>query len=135
MENTKIIWEDSPSQGVNLGIFLSCFFIVTWPWALWCYYSTRATTYKLTEDKLYIDQRLFNNRGEEVLLDRIEEVQIQSSLFLKLLGLSTILIKTSSHLCPILKLKGLEDASTVKNIILRQVEEAKKLTASLQPEN
>lgn len=132
MEETKIIWEHKPSQGVNLGIFLSCFLIVTWPWALWRYYRTRHTHYILKEEKLIIRQGVRTIRQEEIFLDKIEEVQIKPQFFLKLVGLDCITLLKRDEINPRIKLSGLEYAVAVKNIILRQVAEVRKITSAFQ---
>lgn len=132
MEETKIIWEHKPSQGVNLDIFLSCFLVVTWPWALWRYYRTRHTHYILKEEKLIIRQGAGTIRQEETFLDKIEDVQIKPQFFLKLVGLGCITLLKRDEINPRIKLSGLEDAVAVKNIILQQVAEVRKITSAFQ---
>lgn len=132
MEETHIIWEHRPSQGANLGIFLSCFLVVTWPWALWRYYSTGNTHYILKEEKLIIRQGIRKIRQEDIFLDAIEDVQIKPDFFLQLVGLGCIVLFIRDQTKPAAKLSGLEDAVAVKNIILRQVAEVRKVKATLQ---
>ncbi len=132
MKETHILWEHRPSQGANLGVFLSCFLVVTWPLALWRYLRTGNTHYMLKEEKLIIRQGIRKIRQEDIFLHEIEEVKIRTDFFLKLTGLGCITLFIRDQTNPAVKLSGLEDAVAVKNIILRQVAEAKKVKAALQ---
>lgn len=131
MEQTRIIWEYRPSQGANLGVFLSCFLIVTWPWAVWRYYRTGNTHYILKEEKLIIRQGVRQVRQEDIFLDKVEDVQLSSSFWMMLTGLGGIALQVQDRTRRI-KLSGLEDAVAIKNSILQQVAEARKVTAALQ---
>ncbi len=131
MEQTLTLWECRPSQGANLGVFLSCLLVVTWPWALWRYYRTGHTHYILKEEKLIIRQGIRQIRQEDIFLDKVEDVQLSASLLGKLTGLGSLALQVRDRTHKI-KLSGLEDAVAVKNSILRQVAEARKVTAALQ---
>ncbi len=132
MAQTKVIWEHRPSQGVNLGIFLSCFLVLTWPWALWCYMRTSNTHYILKEEKLLIRKGVRKIYQEEIFLNEIKDVQDTSQFFLKLLGLGCITLFIRDEIKPKIKLSGLEDAIAIKNSILQQIAEVKKVTTVLQ---
>jgi len=47
-DTETLIWEGHPSQWTNLLLFLSCIFVVTIPFALWRWLSTRCFEYRIT---------------------------------------------------------------------------------------
>ncbi len=62
---------------------------------LWCGLPWTFTTYRLTEDRLFVKSGFLNLREDEVRLYRIKDLVLRRSLLQRMFGLGTIQIISS----------------------------------------
>ena len=83
------------------------------------------TRYCLSEDRLFISEGFLNIRDDEILLNRVRDVDTRRSLWQRLFGVGTVTVISSDKTMPSLVLKNIKDPIFVKELIHRQVEEMK----------
>ena len=90
------------------------------------------TTYKLTEEKLYIETGFLSKKEEEVRLYRIMDLTLNRPLGQRIFGLGTIHCCTADKSTPEFDIKKIKDSRNVKNMISDMVEkerEAKRVSS------
>lgn len=83
------------------------------------------TRYSMTEDRLFLETGFFNIRTEEILLYRIRDISLSRKLTQRIFGVGSIRIISSDKTMPELLIKNVKKSKDVKELIHRQVEEAK----------
>ena len=83
------------------------------------------TRYSLSEDRLFISVGLLNIKDDEILLYRVRDIDTTRSLWQRLFGVGTVTVISSDKTMPHLVLQNIKDPVHVKELIHRQVEEAK----------
>lgn len=83
------------------------------------------TRYSLSEDRLFISVGLLNIKDDEILLYRVRDIDTTRSLWQRLFGVGTVSVMSSDKTMPTLVLKNIKDPVMVKELIHKQVEEAK----------
>lgn len=83
------------------------------------------TRYSITEDRLFLETGFFNIRTEEILLYRIRDISLSRKLTQRIFGVGSIRIISSDKTMPELLIKNVKKSKDVKELIHRQVEEAK----------
>jgi uncharacterized membrane protein YdbT with pleckstrin-like domain len=120
------VWEGSPSQAVNLGLFvvciLTCWLVVPVLYAVWRWLQTRCTRFSLTSERLRITTGVLTRRTEEVELYRVKDTALTEPLFLRLFGLGTVEIATTDTSAPQVTLLAIAGAKEVREKIRMHVE-------------
>lgn len=83
------------------------------------------TRYSLSEDRLFCETGLLNLRADEVLLYRVRDLQLNMSLGQRIFGVGTVCVVSSDKSVPHLDLKNVKRPREVKELIHKNVEEAK----------
>ena len=83
------------------------------------------TRYMLSEDRLFISVGFLNIKDDEILLYRVRDIDTTRSLWQRLFGVGTVSVMSSDKTMPTLVLKNIKDPVMVKELIHKQVEEAK----------
>lgn len=78
--------------------------------------------YQLTTERLFIYSGIFNRTREEIELYRIRDYKVLSPFFLRIFGLSNILICSTDRLAADIILYAIKDSYNVANLIRNQVE-------------
>ena len=120
------LWIGRPSQVINLGTFLSCFLVVTIPYAFWKFLEIKATEYKLTQSRLITRWGILNRKSDEIELYRVKDYQIVEPVSLRLFGLANLILITSDKSSPVFTIKAISNAETLKNLIRNRVEVLRK---------
>ena len=90
------------------------------------------TTYKLTEEKLYIETGFLSKKEEEVRLYRVMDLTLNRPLGQRILGLGTIHCCTADKSTPEFDIKKIKNSRDIKNLISDMVEkerEAKRVSS------
>lgn len=85
------------------------------------------TRYSMSEDRLFISVGLLNLKDDEVLLYRVRDIDTSRSLGQRIFGVGTVTVMSSDKSMPNLVLKNIKDPVFVKELIHKQVEQAKIL--------
>ena len=83
------------------------------------------TSYRLSDDRLFVSEGFLNIRDDEILLYRVRDIDTRRSLWQRLFGVGTVTVLSSDKTMPTLELKNIKDPIFVKELIHRQVEEMK----------
>ena len=83
------------------------------------------TRYFLSEDRLFCETGLLNLKADEVLLYRVQDLELTISLGQRIFGVGTVCVHSSDKSIPHLDLKNVKNPRDVKELIHQKVEAAK----------
>ncbi len=83
------------------------------------------TRYSLSEDRLFCETGFLNLKSDEVLLYRVQDLELTMSLGQRIFGVGTVCVHSSDKSIPHLDLKNVKHPRQVKELIHQNVEEAK----------
>ena len=83
------------------------------------------TRYFLSEDRLFLETGLLNLRQDEILLYRVRDIGLNITLGQRIFGVGSVKVISTDKSLPELVLKNIKQPREVKEMIHRQVEEAK----------
>ncbi len=83
------------------------------------------TKYSLGEDRLFLEQGIFNLKTDDVLLYRVRDIDLNMKLTQRVFGVGTVCVHSSDQSMPHLELKNIKQPRQVKEMIHKCVEEAK----------
>ena len=122
----KIIWEGSPSQVTNLGVYIVCallfFLVVPVFYAIWRWIVTRCFRYAVSDQRIRVTQGVFNKRTDSIELYRVKDVVLLQPFGLRLYGLGNVELRTSDMTSPLLTLHAVPDTATLREKILLAAE-------------
>ncbi len=104
MESIEYLWKDRKRR---LGLPLSF------------------TRYSLSQDRLFCEIGFLNLRADEVLLYRVQDLELTMTLGQRIFGVGTVCVHSSDKSMPHLDLKNVKRPREVKELIHQSVEEAK----------
>ena len=104
MESIEYLWKDRKR---HLGLPLSF------------------TKYSLSEDRLFCETGFLNLKSDEVLLYRVQYLQLTMTLGQRVFGVGTVCVVSSDKSIPHLNLKNVKNPRQVKELIHQNVEAAK----------
>jgi len=115
------IWRGTPSQIHNIGSFiwcgLLCFMIVPVFVALWRYYEVKTTVYEITTERLKTRSGVLSVTEDELELFRVKDFRIDRPFWLRMFGLSNLVLVTSDETTPIVVVCAIRDASKLREIL------------------
>ncbi|MBR3532889.1 MAG: PH domain-containing protein [Clostridiales bacterium] len=80
------------------------------------------TRYSFDSNKFYLKRGLFNTTSDEVLLYRVLDIRLSRTLWQKIFGVGTIVLKTADQTTPVLEIKSVKDSERVKTALSNIVE-------------
>ena len=83
------------------------------------------TRYMLSEDRLFCETGLLSLKADEVLLYRVQDLELTITLGQRIFGVGTVCVHSSDKSIPHLDLKNVKNPREVKELIHRSVEAAK----------
>ena len=83
------------------------------------------TRYFLSGDRLFCETGLLNLKAEEVLLYRVQDLELTMTLGQRMFGVGTVCVYSSDKSSPHMDLKNVKNPRQVKEFIHQSVEEAK----------
>ena len=83
------------------------------------------TRYSLSDDRLFCETGFLNLKADEVLLYRVQDLELTISLGQRIFGVGTVCVHSSDKSIPHLDLKNVKNPREVKELIHRNVEAAK----------
>ena len=83
------------------------------------------TRYRLSEDRLFCEKGFLNLKADEVLLYRVQDLELTISLAQRIFGVGTVCVHSSDKSIPHLDLENVKHPREVKELIHRNVEAAK----------
>ncbi len=92
MDEENEIYKGSPSQVLNLGIFLACIFIIPIPFAFWRWLQVKCTILKVTNRRIIMSAGVFSKRTEEIELYRVRDVAVEEPFIYRIFGVGNIVV-------------------------------------------
>ena len=117
-----VIWEGSPSQVTNLGVYvvcvLLCFLVIPVFYAIWKWIETRCFVYTVTDQRIRTTRGVFNKQTDSLELYRVKDVVLYEPFGLRLFGLGNIELRTSDMSSPLLVLRAIPDPRSLREKVL-----------------
>jgi uncharacterized membrane protein YdbT with pleckstrin-like domain len=122
----KIIWEGSPSQVTNLGLYIVCallfFLVIPVFYAVWKWIQTRCFRYTVTDQRIRTTQGVLSKQTDSLELYRVKDVVLFEPFGLRLFHLGNIELRTSDMSSPLLVLRAVPDPGGLREKILLAAE-------------
>ncbi|MDE6590294.1 MAG: PH domain-containing protein [Oscillospiraceae bacterium] len=83
------------------------------------------TRYCLSEDRLFCETGFLNLKSDEVLLYRVQDLELTMRITQRIFGVGTVCVHSSDKTMPHLDLKNVKNPREVKELIHQCVEQAK----------
>jgi uncharacterized membrane protein YdbT with pleckstrin-like domain len=129
MQNEEVVWAGSPSQVVNLPVFvvcaLFCWLVVPIFVALWKWLVVKNIRYELTTERLKLRQGVLNRALDEIELYRVRDYRLEQPFFLRIFSLGNIIVRTTDTTHALLVLRAVRDGENVLEALRRNVEECR----------
>jgi uncharacterized membrane protein YdbT with pleckstrin-like domain len=131
MEQDEVdIWEGTPSQVVNLGVFIIglVLFILVIPlfYALWKWLVVKNIKYELTSQRLKTHSGVLNKHIDELELYRVKDYKLVQPFFLRIFSLSNVVLETSDRSNPSITIRAITNGNDVREQIRQIVEELRQ---------
>ena len=122
----KIIWEGSPSQLTNLGLYIVCgllfFLVVPLFYALWRWIETRCHRYAVSDQRIRVTEGVLNKTTDSTELYRVKDVVLFQPFGLRMFGLGNVELRSSDFSTPLLLLQAVPDPVSLREKILLAAE-------------
>lgn len=130
--NEEKIWEGHPSQWTNFMFYLLCIplsavFGLGLLLAFWKYYDTKVNKFEITDQRILEYKGIFSKTTDELELYRVKDLKHHQPFFLRLVGLSNIILDTTDKSNPILTIKGVEDGKILKEKLRLAVDQRRDI--------
>jgi membrane protein YdbS with pleckstrin-like domain len=87
-------------------------------YAAWrVFYATRSITYRLTSERLFIQQGLIGRKQEEIELFRITDVSMEQTPLERMLRIGSILVNSTDESMPVARIENVTDPEKHKDTI------------------
>lgn len=144
----KTVWDGSPSQLINLPLFLMCALVAggligaaVWfrekqPGSLiigafavfplfiafWRWLKTRSCRYHLTTERLQMSEGVFSRNTEDVELYRVKDYRLIEPFTMRLFGLADVVLNTMDEANPTVMLRAIPGGKNLRDEIRKHVE-------------
>lgn len=122
----KPVWEGSPSQVLNIPLFVVCallfWLVVPLLVAFWFWLVLRMTSYELTTERFRIRYGVLNRKMDELELYRVRDYKLDQPFWLRLFGLGNIHLRTSDLTTPSITIRAIPDSEALREQIRTHVE-------------
>ena len=127
MIHERIIFKGNPSQIPNIGYYLLC--IILAPLLglgvimfLVRYLETKYTKFEITNERIIQQNGVLSRRTNETELYRVKDIILDEPFFLRIFGLSNVLIVTSDRTSPLILVNAIENGGIIRRELREAVE-------------
>lgn len=115
----KQLWTGAPSQWVNLTFYIWCIplsivFGLGLLMALWKYYQTKLNKLLVTDQRIIEERGIFSKVTDEIELYRVKDITYEQPFWLRIFGLSNIILTTADHSSPTFVIKAIKNGKHLK---------------------
>jgi len=123
----KTIFKGSPSQLTNIPFYLVCLLLTPVIGLgilmfLIRFLKTKFTKIEITEERIIEQTGILSRKTDETELYRVKDIRMDEPFFLRMFGLSNILIVTSDKSSPIISLFGVKNGDKLRKELRDLVE-------------
>ncbi len=127
-----MIWTGSPSQWINCAFYMLCIpltlvFGLGILLALWKYYDTKLNKLEVTNERIIEHKGILSKTTDELELYRVKDLKHHQPFFLRLFGVSIIILDTTDQSNPVLKLKGIKNGKELKESLRKAIDQRRDL--------
>ncbi|OGS72029.1 MAG: hypothetical protein A3F91_03680 [Flavobacteria bacterium RIFCSPLOWO2_12_FULL_35_11] len=122
MDQEKEIYKGSPSQVINLGIFLACILIIPIPIAIWRWIQVKYTILTITNQRVIMSAGVFSRRTEEIELYRIRDVSVEEPFIFRMFGVGNIIIHSTDKTSPSAVFMAFKNPNWIKDQVRENAE-------------
>jgi uncharacterized membrane protein YdbT with pleckstrin-like domain len=124
------VWSGSPSQMLNLGVYVLCALlsltvflaVVAIPYALWQWLVLKNVRYEITSQRLKVHTGVLSKRVDEVELYRVKDTRFDQPFLQRLFGLGNVVLISNDATTPTTVIRGIPDAKAVREKLRTLVE-------------
>ena len=140
--NESIVWEGNPSQVTNLGVYILCALIAAaivaagvlispqayWSLivpaaiAFWKYLELKTFRYTVTTERVGLRRGILTKRTDSIELYRVKDTTVIEPFFLRIFGLSDIILTSSDRTTPLIVLHAIPNGMDLREKIRANVE-------------
>ena len=91
-------------------------------WVVWRILVIRCQKYRLSTQRIHIVSGVLNQKIDEIELYRVKDVAMTRSFWMRILGLSSIHIKSSDRTLPNLVIPAIREGNEFRELLREQVE-------------
>lgn len=128
-EEERSIWQGSPSQIINLPVFvlcgLFCWLVIPIFIALWKWLVVKNIQYELTTERLKLRHGVLNKSLDDLELYRVRDFKFEQPWFLRPFDLGNVTLQTSDKSQPVVMLRAIRDGEQLRDQIRRYVESSR----------
>ena len=141
-EEESVVWKGRSHQIVNVWSFagsllLMVFILIAanaWaPWfallaivpllySVWLWLVTKLMVFEFTSERIRIYEGVLNQKINEVELYRVKDTRLEKPFWLRLFGLSNIIMQTSDRSLPQISILAIHDGVEIREKLRKQVE-------------
>lgn len=149
MDEERTLWDGTPSQIINLPVFILCALVAgaligaaylfreqagTAAYAIagaaivplsigfWKWIRTKTTRYHLTTERLQMMQGVFSRKSEDLELYRVKDYHIYEPFTMRMFGLADVILNTMDEQNNTIYLKAIPDGKGLRDTIRKHVE-------------
>ena len=117
----KEIWKGSPSQWTNFWSFLFgillCWTVIPIFIALWKYLIVKTWKIEITDQRLIEEKGVLSKVTDELELFRVKDIRQEQPFFLRLVGLSNLVLVTSDRSNAIVRIPAIKNGKELREKI------------------
>jgi uncharacterized membrane protein YdbT with pleckstrin-like domain len=114
----KEIWKGSPSQWTNFGTYvmciLFCWLVIPVFIALWRFLVVKTWKIEITDQRLIEEKGVLSKTTDELELYRVKDIRLDQPFFLRLVGLSNVILLTSDRTNPVVRIPAITDGKNLR---------------------
>ena len=118
MTQEETFWEGTPSHWTNFIYYLFCiplaFFVIGILMAGWRYLTIKNNIIKITSQRIIEKKGVLSKTTNELELFRVKDIKLEQPFFLRLVGLSNIVLITSDKTNKIVSINGVKNGEDLK---------------------
>ena len=127
----KTIWEGSPSQVLNLKLYilciLFCWLVVPLIIAIVKWLKLKCNKYEITTERIRVTEGVFSKKIEELELYRVKDAKVIEPFWLRLFSLGNIVLTTSDRSHPTLVIPAVPDVRGLREQLRTHIERMRLL--------
>ena len=142
MSDERTIFQGSPSQILNVDVFLGCglgavvlialslmlwwAFVLLLPvplgMAAWKWLELKCRVYEVTSERIRVSRGIFTRRTDELELYRVKDLTLIEPFFFRMFSLGSVIITTNDASTPMLTIHAVKGVKELREELRRAVE-------------
>ena len=102
--------------------WLALLAIVPFVYGVWLWLGTKLLVFEVTSERMRIYEGILNQEINEVELYRVKDTRLEKPFWLRLFGLSNIVLQTSDRSLPEIHIRAVRNGAEIREKLRKQVE-------------